>query len=144
MIEAATATEIGRLLGVTARRIHQLAAEGTLPKPAARGAFQVADCVKAFVAYVSGREEPARARLARLRADLMELELRRKAGELVEVKAVRAALSAKARQVRTSLEGLTSRLAGELAAESDQVAAGQVLRREFDRVLEELAQPLEV
>ena len=144
MIESASATEIGRLLGVTARRIHQLAAEGTLPKPAARGAFQVADCVKAFVAYVSGREEPARARLARLRADLMELELRRKAGELVEVKAVRAALSAKARQVRTSLEGLTSRLAGELAAESDQVAAGQVLRREFDRVLEELAKPLEL
>ena len=93
---------------------------------------------------MSGREEPERTRLARLRADFLEIELRRKAGELVEVKAVRAAVSAKARQVRNSLEGLTSRLAGELAAEPDQVAAGQVLRREFDRVLKELAKPLEL
>ena len=93
---------------------------------------------------MSGREEPERTRLARLRADLIEIELRRKSGELVEVKAVHAAVSAKARQVRNSLEGLTSRLAGELAAEPDQVAAGQVLRREFDRVLKELAKALEL
>ena len=119
MIESASATEVGRLLGITSRRVHQLAADGTLPKPTARGAFPLADSVKAFVAYVSGREEAPRTRLGRLRADLLELELRRKSGELVDAESVRLAQFAKARRVRDALESMRVRLAAQLAAETD-------------------------
>ena len=90
------------------RRIAELVASGLLPQTgeAAERVDLVATC-RAYVRFL--REKPndlqaQRTRLTRARADRAELELRRRAGELVEV---RAALS---KEIRQALEALADTL----------------------------------
>lgn len=96
--DTATADQLGALLDISGRRVRELAAEGVFPR--AGGRYAVLPCVHAYIADLRTRERSKpgpdpqviaaaldgrqqRARLAKLQADRVELEIQRERGRLV-------------------------------------------------------------
>lgn len=71
-------------------------------------------------------------------AQLKELEVQKRAGELIEVATVEKAMFEKGRQVRDALQSLADRLAGILAPINDQAKVHEVLSKEIHQALEGL------
>lgn len=71
-------------------------------------------------------------------AQLKELEVQKRAGELIEVATVEKAMFEKGRQVRDALQSLADRLAGILAPITDQAKVHEVLSKEIHQALEGL------
>lgn len=80
----------------------------------------------------------ARTQHERFKARLAELEMEQREGKLVEADVVRKEAFKAARQVRDALLNLPDRVAGELAAESNQFKVHQRLTLEIRRALEDL------
>jgi phage terminase Nu1 subunit (DNA packaging protein) len=72
-------------------------------------------------------------------AELRELELRKKAGTLVEVEGVRREAFRVARVTRDHLLAVPDRIAGLLATETDQHACHQIVLKEITQALESLS-----
>jgi hypothetical protein len=81
----------------------------------------------------------SRARAEFERANLLALERRQRAGELLDAAEVRREAFALARTVRDGMLALPSRVAPLLAAESDPNKCGLILRAEIEHVLTALA-----
>ena len=71
-------------------------------------------------------------------ADLREMEVHRKRGELVEKVKVESEAFRVGRLIRDALMGLPDRLAGVLASESDQHKTHALLTKEIRQILEAL------
>lgn len=80
----------------------------------------------------------ARAAHERFKARLAELEMEEREGKLIEADAAKREAFRVARQVRDALLNLPDRVAGELAAETNQFKVHQRLVAEIRRALEEL------
>ena len=80
----------------------------------------------------------ARAQHERFKARLAQLELEQREGKLVEADVVKREAFRTARLVRDALLNLPDRVAGELAAESNQFKIHQRLTSEIRRALEDL------
>lgn len=81
----------------------------------------------------------AKERSERLRAELLEIELAEKRGELVKAEDVRRATANKARIARDALLGLPTRVSAELAAESDPGKVHDRLMAEIRKICAEIA-----
>ena len=81
----------------------------------------------------------AKTRHERLKADLAALDLAEKEGKLVESAAVEREAFRVARLVRDGILNIPDRIAGDLAAETDQFAIHQKLTAELRKALEGLA-----
>jgi hypothetical protein len=71
-----TATELGRVLGLTARRVRQLHEEGQFER-SERGQYPLAACVQAYVAAIEAQSDPEelkRERIALLKAQRRRIE----------------------------------------------------------------------
>lgn len=71
-------------------------------------------------------------------AQLKELEVQKRAGELIEVATVEATVFEKGRQTRDALLSLADRLAGILAPITDQAKVHEILLKEIHQALEAL------
>lgn len=80
----------------------------------------------------------ARAQHERFKSRLAQLELEQREGKLVEADAVQREAFKAARQVRDALLNLPDRVAGVLAAETNQFKVHQLLTKEIRRALEDL------
>lgn len=80
----------------------------------------------------------ARAQHERFKARLAQLELEEREGKLVEAEVVKQQAFRVARMVRDSLLNLPDRVAGELAAETNQFKVHQRLTLEIRRALEDM------
>lgn len=80
----------------------------------------------------------ARAQHERFKARLAQLELEQREGKLVEAEEVKREAFRVARIVRDALLNLPDRVAGELAAETNQFKVHQRLSNEIRRALEDL------
>lgn len=126
----ATADQLGRLLGISGRRCRELATEGVFSR-AAGGRYPVEACVHAYLqmlrsaakakpapdpttvhAAIDGRQQ--RARLARLQADRVELELERERGRLVDAETIRIAYVGLVTAARNRLLGVPSEAKGKI------------------------------
>lgn len=127
---------LAALLDLTDRRIHQLVREGVLPK-AGRGKYPVADCVQAYVGYWQRQAEEraaqvvidykaVRARKVQAEAELKELELGLRRGELVPTDAVEAQVRDALEPVDIGLRTVHNRLSREWA-EKLGVAEGEAV-----------------
>lgn len=88
----------------------------------------------AVVSYAASR-----ARKEAALAGLRELQLQQRRGELVELIVVQNDFFRFARNARDRMQNLPARLSGILAASSDQEEIFQLLTREIDQALEEVA-----
>ncbi|SDQ64004.1 Phage DNA packaging protein, Nu1 subunit of terminase [Pseudoxanthomonas sp. CF385] len=117
--DTATADQLGALLQISGRRVRELAAEGVFPR-AASGRYAVLPCTHAFIASLRTREKAKpgpdpqvaaaaldgrqqRARLAKLQADRVELEIQRERGRLVDAEAIKVAYVTLVTQARNRL-----------------------------------------
>lgn len=80
----------------------------------------------------------ARAKHEKFKMRLAELELEQREGKLVEADVVQRESFKAARQVRDALLNLPDRVAGVLAAETNQFKVHQMLTKEIRRALEDL------
>lgn len=149
----ATADQLGRLLGISGRRCRELASEGVFPR-ASGGRYPVEACVQAYVASLrtAAKAKPAtdpkvaaagldgrqqRARLARLQADRVELELQRERGELVEVRPLQIKLVTMITGVRNKIMSVPPMARGRLPHLTiDDI---EILEDELRQALEQLA-----
>jgi phage terminase Nu1 subunit (DNA packaging protein) len=140
--------QVASLLNLTPRRVQQLAKEGVIPK-AERGRYQIAGCVRGYIAFLQKTAETAQARAAQpvfvdlqkerarktaAEAELAEIEVAKARGEVVLVADYEAALG-------TVLDRLTARLRGlpvQLAAAGPEAEA--LAETEVERIIVELSQ----
>lgn len=152
--ETATADDLGRLLGLSGRRVRELGAEGTFPK-AMGGRYVVLASVAAYLdtlrAAVKARPAPdpdvaaaaldgrqQRARLAKLQGDRAELELQRERGELVDAAEIQGEYVRLVTQARNRLMGVPSQAKGYIP----HLTVGEVetLENLIAQALEEVAE----
>jgi phage terminase Nu1 subunit (DNA packaging protein) len=151
--DTATADQLGALLDISGRRVRELAAEGVFPR-AAGGRYAVLPCVHAFIASLRSREKAKpvpdpqvvaaaldgrqqRARLAKLQADRVELEIQRERGQLVDAEAIKVAYVTLVTQARNRLLAVPGAAKGHMPHLTvDEI---EMLEELIARALEEVA-----
>ena len=146
--ECWTAAELAEVLLLSIQRVGQLTKMGVLPRPR-NGRYQAKEAVAAYIQYLQQSkrgEEQEKEEVEKLRLDnaLKRLKLERASGEVMSKEAVKQAWFAAGRQVRDTLENLPDRLAGPLAAETDQPAVFALLSNELHQLLETLSKAPDV
>ena len=140
-----TTPQLAQALGCSKRHIQQLAKDGIIPK-SDRGRWPL-EAIAAFIAYLQAdaRRGPAdyaleRARLTRAQADVAELALAERRGDLLAREDVDAAMIATLGRVRSRLLAVPSKCAAEAAQSGDPREAEGVIKSAVYDVLSELSQ----
>lgn len=141
------AETIAQLLGVTPRRLQQLAAEGFVPK-SERGLYPLVGSVQGYIRYLKEHSREAsrgteHARLARAQAVKVEMENYRRAGEYILRADVHDMLTELATTLVGSLEGIPGRTANEYAGLTDAARIRERQQDELRNVRSVLADTLE-
>ena len=134
------------LLGVSGRTVRDLADKGVLVKMA-HGKYDVVASVPAYIKYkidlaiesfskgdIDYAEARRRKELAQ--AQLAELDLAEKEGELIEVATVESEAFTAGKKVKDGLSNIPDRISPLLAAEADKNAIYRMLTTEINQVLE--------
>jgi phage terminase Nu1 subunit (DNA packaging protein) len=135
---------IARLLNLTIARVQQLAKEGVIAR-AGRGRYNVAACVRGYVAYLQARGahkvetdpdslEPFK-RKAHYQAESDKMKLAKEQGELIPADEVEDEMATIAKLVTETLETLPDILERDTGATPRQIA---ITERAIDRVRETL------
>lgn len=133
--------ELSELLGLSERHLDRLIAAGVLPPRTAKG-FALKGAIRGYVSFLksnSGGVATERARLLKFQADLTELKLRERTGELVELAEVESQVFTNSRRIRDAFLNLPPRTAGLVAAESNQHTCFDILNTEVLQILTGLA-----
>lgn len=123
-----------------ARRVRELTSRGVLTQAAS--GYDLKASVAAYLTFLrshTGSVTDERSRLLKAQADMGELKVRQRTGELVSRTAVATKLFTEHRRIRDQLLNIPSRVSGLLAAESDQQKIHAVLTTEIHNVLKELS-----
>ncbi|WP_299077873.1 hypothetical protein [uncultured Paraglaciecola sp.] len=135
-------------LGITPRRIQQLEnSRGNLRLE--RGLYDLKGVVRAYcdqlglMLSTSGGTKKDRDRIERAKAEMAELDLAERVGELVRADAVADQDSRMARELRDGLQTIPDRVAAILAAESDTSKCHRVLANEIMSSLVNVVEHLE-
>lgn len=143
-------TELAMVLGVTARRVQQMAQDGTIV-PIQRGRFLLADAVQRYIGFLGKSavsEEDAK--LDRMRrqsevtmkaskAQIAKLEMQELQGKMHRSEDVAALTEDLIYTVRGTLMALPGRLAVDVAATSTAAEAAEVIRKEVHKAMQELS-----
>ena len=145
-----SSTELAVVLGVTARRVQQMAQDGTLPT-ARKGRFLLADAVQRYIKFLSLEpvdEEDKKLEKARRVADatiktskatVAKLEAEELKGSMHRAEDVAAMTEDLVYTIRGALNALPGRLAVDVAAPATPAEAAEVIRKEVHKVMRELA-----
>lgn len=135
-------SELAYVLSLSETRTSELVSNGTLPKPLARGKFDLSASVRAYLSFLrsqtKGTLAEEKTRLTRAKADREELNLRVRGLELIEVSTVKQRTFEIARNVRDGVLSVPDRIAGIVAAETDQAKVHALLVKELHQALEAL------
>lgn len=139
---------IAALLGVTERRLQQLASREDggpwIPKGEKPGTYPLVGAVQGYIKFL---REHGRAtgrgvdhsRLARAQSVKVEMENMRRAGQLMQTELVLELMTSITTQLNSALEGLSGGLANELANVNDPAAIRQRLQDEFRGIRRQLS-----
>ena len=145
-----SSTELATVLGVTVRRVQQLAQDGTLPT-VKKGRFLLADSVQRFIRFSSAApvdEEDQKLEKTRRRSEVQikaskamvaKLEAEELKGIMHRAEDVAAITEDLVYTIRGALMALPGRLAVDVAACETPAEASNVIRREVNKVMRELA-----
>ncbi|WP_263258674.1 hypothetical protein [Pseudomonas oryzihabitans] len=136
-----TDAQLARLLDVSARRVRQLAEQGTLER-VAPGRFNLAASVAAMIEQAGGNgSEFQRQRTRKMTADATaaELALAKERGEVAPIKEMERAMDVFVGLVRTNMLNIPRRVASTLIGEQSEARLKAVLREEITLVLTEAA-----
>lgn len=130
-------TQLADLLGLSERRITDLITAGVMPARGPAG-FDLGASVRGYIAFLKSMPSnltDERARLTKSQADMAELKLLERTGELVERAAVADLQFRQGRQIRDAFLNVPDRVAGIVAAETDQHRIHTILTKEILQVL---------
>ncbi len=145
-----SSTELAVVLGVTARRVQQMAQDGTL-QTVRKGRFLLADSVQRYIKFLSFEpvdEEDKKLEKARRVADatiktskatVAKLEAEELKGSMHRAEDVAAMTEDLVYTIRGALNALPGRLAVDVAATATPAEAAEVIRKEVHKVMRELA-----
>ena len=141
------AKAIASLLGITTRRLQQLAAQDFIPK-SERGMYPLIGAVQGYIKYLkqSGSTSTGSSqhqRLARANATRVEMENLKRAGQYIQRDQVHETLAAIFVELTQALEGIPGRTANEYAGINDAAAIKSRQQDELRGVRTLLADALE-
>jgi hypothetical protein len=131
-----TAKQLAAVLGIGERRVSELTRVRTFVKP-----YELLTCVRSYVDFIrqdQGSLRTERTRVAKLKADLLELTYKQRSGELVLRSAVGKAWFHATRTCRDNVLNLPARTDALVAAESDRQKCYFILEREVRLCLQSL------
>ena len=129
-------TELACVLGITGRRIRQMAEDGQLQK-VSKGRFLLADSVQRYVKFRS--DGVAETTMKASKATIAKLEADELKGTMHRAEDVAALTEDLVYTIRGALNALPGRLAVDVAAVSTPAEASEVIRKEVSKVMRELA-----
>ncbi len=143
-------TELACVLGITGRRVRQLAEDGVFDK-ADKGRFVLADAVQRYIAN-SSRQAPseedaklekgkrqAEVTLKMSKAQIAKLEMQELQGKMHRSEDVKAMTEDLIYTIRSGLMALPGRLAVDVSAAKTPAEASEIVRKEVALLMEELA-----
>ena len=138
---------IAKLLRLTERRVQQLSKEGVIPK-AERGRYELAPAVQGYIGYLQDRVAPKgdegggidyhveKARKTKAEADIAEMEVAKRRGELIDTVDVKEAWQSILTEVRANLlHNVPVRIAAAAKAEDDEAALKSLVKAEIVEAL---------
>lgn len=148
MAEQLSVSEIAQILMIGVRRIQQLAKEGVIPKTK-NGRYELVPAVQGYIRYLQERSTstdraPAdyreeKTRLTKVQAEIAEIELAQKRGELASISDFEKATEAVMRTIRTNMMNIPQRAVTRLLGETDETTFKDVLQDEIRQALETTA-----
>ncbi len=145
-----TTTELAAILGVTARRIQQMAQDGTIV-PVRRGYFLLGDAVQRYINFLSKpvlSEDEAKIELTKRKSEaslksskaiMARMEAEEMQGKMHRAEDVEAFTEDLIYTMRGALLALPGRLSVDVAAVGTPAEAAEVIRKEVHNVMRELA-----
>jgi len=143
-------TELARVLGLSARRIQQMAQDGTVP-PATKGRFRLNDSVQRYITFITGNKlsedeqktEKAR-RLAEVqikaaKASVAKLEASELQGKMHRSEDVQAITEDMANSMRELLLGLPGRLAVDVANARSAAETAVIIKEAVHGIMREMS-----
>lgn len=143
-------TELARVLGLSARRVQQMAQDGTVP-PATRGRFRLNDSVQRYIAFVTGNqlsEEEKKTEKARRMAEVQikaakaavaKLEASELQGKMHRAEDVQAVTEDMANTLRSLLLGLPGRLAVDVSNARSAAEASVIIKEAVHAIMREMS-----
>lgn len=146
-------TALASILGVTARRVQQLAQDNTIVQ-SRRGYFLLGDSVQRYIKYKGEEAKVADdevleaekkklvndARLKEAKATVAQIEAEELKGTIHRADDVEVITNDMIYTIRSALNALPGRLAVDVAGVSSAAEASEIIRREVHKVMRELAE----
>ena len=132
--------DLATWLGLGVRHVRQLTTMGVLEQTTE--GYDLKASIQSYLTFLrskTGNVSTERARLLKSQADMAELKVRQRNGELVLRNAVERETFALIRASRDKLLNIPDRTSGLLAAETDQSRIHAVLTKEIHSILTELS-----
>jgi len=140
-----TSTELARILGITVRRIQQLAQDGTI-LTAQRGRFPLGDSVQRYINFLSKNNDPrdkekidAEISIKKAKAIVSVLEAKELQGKVHRSEDVAAMTEDLVFTIRGMLLALPGRLAVDVITAKTPSEAAETIRKEVHAVMTELS-----
>lgn len=143
-------TELATVLGVSARRVQQMAQDGTIPT-CRKGCFRLADSVQRYVKFLSdGPMDEEDKKLEKTRrvaettmkaskATIAKLEAEELKGTMHRAEDVSAMTTDLIYAIRGAMMALPGRLAVDVASANSPAEAAEIIRREVNKAMQELS-----
>ena len=146
--------DVANALGITARRVQQLTAEGIFPKNEKEGEYNLFACIRAYIDYKIGLElknkqkttnglikEDEQARYAAAQADKIEFELSIKREEYLKAAEIQKLIENAVSNCRSKLLAIPKKTAIQLVGISKPAEIEQVIKKFIYEGLNELVIP---
>ena len=140
---------IASVLDLSERHIRRLAEDGVIPKPQEKGRWDLIKCVRGYVRFLRerafGKELAAtdlhseKTRLAKAKADRIEIEVGEMRGEYIQVEWVVECWQHFTSNAKSKLLGVPSKTANQVLTAQDFGEAEQIIKLEITEALQELA-----
>ena len=137
---------ICKLLDLSPRRVQQLSKEGVIPK-AERGQYELLPAVRGYIRYLKERSinpgvvsfDEVRARKTAAEAELVEIELKEKRGNLISVDDVVATWVELIGACKSRMLSMPAKLAPVVAVEDNPSICKQIIEDQVLEALQELS-----
>lgn len=142
-------TELASILGVTARRVQQMAQDGTIVA-VKRGSFNLAESTQRYIAFISSKEkeasqqdkakQDAEVSIKKAKAIITVMEAQELQGKMHRSEDVAAMTEDLIYTIRGMLVALPGRLAVDTAAAETPAEASEIIRKEVYKAMKELSE----
>lgn len=142
-------TELASILGVSARRIQQMAQDGTIVA-VKRGSFNLADSIQRYITFISPKnkdispqdkaKQDAEVSIKKAKAVISVLEAQELQGKMHRAEDVAAMTEDLIYAIRGMLVALPGRLAVDVATAKTPAEASEIIRKEIYKAMKELSE----